>query len=152
MSRLLRISEAAVLAVHTVALLGGREEVLTTREIAGFLAASEAHLSKVLQRLAKSGIVRSVRGPRGGFRLAGDAGEITLLEVYEAIDGPLEEGKCLLGAAVCDGECIMGEVLAQVDEIVRRQLSETKVCDVGAGLKGRDANAKKNNQDRPGPV
>jgi Rrf2 family protein len=135
MSGLLKFSEAAVLAIHTVALLGVKKDrVLTNREIAVFLKASEAHLSKVLQRLARSGFVRSVRGPRGGFVLAGPASETTLLEVYEAIDGPLEDVRCLLGAPVCDGHCIMGDVICEVNALVGKRLSETKVSDVGAAL------------------
>lgn len=135
MSGILRISEAAVLAIHTAALLGAREgEVMTNREIASFLGASEAHLSKVLQRLARSGLVRSVRGPRGGFVLARPGGDVTLLEVYEAIDGPFEECECLLDAPVCKGECVLGDVLLEVNRIVRERLSGTRICDVSISM------------------
>ena len=151
MSGILRISEAAVLAIHTAALLGAREgDILTTREIASFLGASEAHLSKVLQRLARSGLVASVRGPRGGFTLSRPAADVTLLQVYEAIDGPLAESGCLLEAPVCNGQCIMGDVLTKVDAIVREHLAGTRVSEVGISLKRNWDNAKKDNQDRQG--
>jgi Rrf2 family protein len=151
MSGLLKISEAAVLAIHTAALLGvERGRVLTTREIASFLKASEAHLSKVLQRLAKSGFVTSVRGPKGGFMLSGPPEEITLLEIYEAIDGPLGDTRCLLGAPVCDGHCIMGDVLCEVNRLVARRLSETKIAEVGRGLQKGYSGEKRDNQDRQG--
>ncbi len=145
---LLRISEAAVLAVHTAALLAGEEDrVMTTHEVAGFLNASEAHLSKVLQRLSKTGLVTSVRGPKGGFRLARPARTVTLLEVYEAMDGPLPEKECLLDAAVCTGECILGNVLREVGCTVKEHLSGTTLADVRGRLSMGDTGEEKHNQD-----
>ena len=70
MSSVLKISDAATLALHTAVLLADRTEgPLTTKEIALTFGISEAHLAKVLQRLAKAGIVHSGRGPKGGFLL-----------------------------------------------------------------------------------
>lgn len=133
MGGLLRISEAAVLAVHTVALLGAhRGESITTRDIAFALDASEAHLSKVLQQLGKRGVVSSVRGPKGGFALSEGAEELTLLDVYEAMDGPLCETLCLLDAPVCEGRCVMGGLLRDVRGMVRGYLAGSKISDVSA--------------------
>ncbi len=47
------------------------------------------YLLKILQQLVRANILRSKRGPRGGFSLARPAGEITMLEIIEAIDGPM---------------------------------------------------------------
>lgn len=138
MSGLLRISEAAVLAIHTVALLGANEgDVLTNHQIADFLGASEAHLSKVLQRLAKAGFVTSLRGPRGGFQLSRPSEEITLLEVYELIEGALVTSDCLLSAPVCGGNCILGGMIRSVSETLREKLSTTTVSDMAAIFSGR---------------
>lgn len=121
------MSDAAALAVHAAAVLaaasGSRR---STREIAETLSASEAHLSKVLQRLNRVGLVRSVRGPRGGFSLARDPGDITLLEVYEAIEGPFAPRACLLGNAVCGGgSCVMGDLLTDLNDLVHDYLART---------------------------
>ena len=70
MQKVLNISEAYSLALHSLALLAsdnGRS--LTTHQIASTLGASEAHLSKVMQRLTKAGFLNSSRGPGGGFAL-----------------------------------------------------------------------------------
>ncbi len=48
-----------------------------------------AYLLKIMQRMVKANILRSKRGPRGGFTLARPAKEITLLEIIEASDGPI---------------------------------------------------------------
>jgi Rrf2 family protein len=127
MSSLVHVSEAASLALHAAVLLAeAGDAVLTTREIAEALGASEAHLSKVLQRLGRAGLVDSVRGPRGGFRLIRPAKDVTLLEVWEAIEGPLHPTHCLFGRPVCTrAGCIMGGVLSRVDQTVRQYLEQT---------------------------
>lgn len=96
MSGILQISEAASLALHSMALLAKADHLLTTNAIADATNASQAHLSKVLQRLSKAELVSSVRGPSGGFCLARPADTITLLEIYETIEGHLEFSGCLL--------------------------------------------------------
>lgn len=47
------------------------------------------YLLKILQQLVRAGVLRSKRGPRGGFSLARRAEDITLLQIVEAVDGPL---------------------------------------------------------------
>ena len=129
MSNTLRISEATSLALHTAVLLAARPDGLhSAREIADTLHVSEAHLSKVLQRLAHVGLVESVRGPRGGFRLAKSGDKIALLDVYQAIEGPLGSGSCLLGRRVCRGKtCVLGGLLGAVNKQVRDYLSKTRL-------------------------
>lgn len=128
MSGVVRISEAASLALHTVAILAQMDgEKLTTRQIARALNVSEAHLSKVLQRLAKVGIVRSIRGPKGGFTLGKEPGRISMLEVYEAIEGPIQPDECLLGERVCTGVCILGDLVHQINKAVKERLATTKL-------------------------
>ena len=129
MSSVLKISEAAILALHGMAYLAVNPDKLSsTKEIATKLRISEAHLSKVLQRLAKTGLVRSIRGPKGGFVLAKASDEISLLEIYESIDGQLVSSKCLFGDPFYDAnECILGGLLGAIDDQVREYLAETKL-------------------------
>ena len=132
MSSVIKFSEAASLAMHTMVMLAKHpESVLSTHEIATRLGVSEAHLSKVLQRLTRAGLVKSVRGPKGGFVPARPTTDITLLEVYESIEGPLTAKTCLLGRRVCgEGLCILGDLLGTVTEQVRTHLNGTKLSDV----------------------
>jgi len=141
MTSLLKISEAALLALHTACWLSQRGGLATTKEIASSLAVSEAHLSKVLQRLVKAGLVESVRGPKGGFRLGRRAEAMTLLEVYEVIDGRLAPTECLLGTLACGGRCIMGDVIKQVNSLVVERLTGTKVSELGPSLREEPADA-----------
>jgi Rrf2 family protein len=125
----LRISDAASLAMHTMVLLASTpEDVVSTGEIAEVLRASEAHLSKILQRLSKAGLVKSTRGPSGGFKLAKEPEEICLLEVYEAMDGPLPESACLLDTPICVGpDCVLGGILKGIGDELKKYLGKTSL-------------------------
>ena len=137
MSGVLKISDAATLALHTTVLLADRTDgPLTTKEMASTFGVSEAHLAKVLQRLAKARIVLSGRGPKGGFLLAKPADRTTLLEVYEAIEGPLTDSDCLLGVPVCGGtHCILGSLVKNLNAQVRKYFSNTRLSDTTSAFK-----------------
>ncbi|KPK80903.1 MAG: hypothetical protein AMJ81_11140 [Phycisphaerae bacterium SM23_33] len=139
MANMLRISEASSLAMHTMALLAARpERRLSAGRIARILGASQAHLAKVMQRLAKAGLVGSVRGPRGGFALARPAERIALMDVYEAIEGPMPDSRCLLAKPICRGpRCILGGLLKSVNGQVRRQLESTRLSRLAGVLERR---------------
>ena len=131
MANPVHISEAASLGIHAMALLAGSESLtISARVIAKQLNASEAHLAKVLQRLTKAGLLRSTRGPSGGFALLRSPGEISLLEVYEAIEGPLGTNACLFERPMCDGKrCVFGGLLSTVGEQVRDYLGSTALSE-----------------------
>jgi Rrf2 family protein len=133
---LLRISEAASLGLHTMALLAhDRRKRFTNREIAAQLGASEHHLAKVMQRLARAGLIDAIRGPQGGFRLAKVPSKVKLLEVFEAIEGPLTRQDCLLSQRACRGReaCVLGDLVRQVHALVRDHLAHRTLADLAAG-------------------
>jgi len=130
----LKISEAASLGMHALGYLAKREDgPITSREVANRFEISEAHLAKVLQRLVKVELLRSVRGPRGGFMLTRSPETVTLLEVFEAIEGRFEPSQCLLSSAICDGDnCILGKIVVEANNMLRTRLEETTLVDVEA--------------------
>jgi Rrf2 family protein len=62
------------------------------------------YLSKTLNQLAKQGVLASLRGPTGGFRLAQPADELTLAQVVEGFDPDATRRGCLLGRPKCSSE------------------------------------------------
>jgi Rrf2 family protein len=111
-------------------------------EVSTRLKASEAHLSKVFQRMVRGGFVKSIRGPKGGFILAKPPEKIALLQVYETIEGPLSNSRCLLEAPVCRGkECIFGRLLTNVNSEVREHLAETKLSELTGLFKSKKKTA-----------
>lgn len=115
-----------------MAVLAAREpgERVSVGEVATVLGVSAAHLSKVLQRLAQLGYLESRRGPGGGFVLGMAPSEVTLLEIYEAIDGPIRRRACLLKRQICQpGECILGDLVSDIQHNVREHLANTRLSD-----------------------
>jgi len=138
MRGLLKMSDAAVLAIHALALLADADQPMRVAALAEALAASENHLSKVLQGLAKLNMVSSVRGRNGGFTLTADPDSLTMLEIWEAIDGPMDNETCLLGHPEClapEG-CQLSQMVGRVREEVREDLSSTVLSDLRSRVKG----------------
>jgi Rrf2 family protein len=137
MSCAFRISEAASLAIHAAGLIAGApEKPMSVKTIAAALDASEPHLSKVLHRLARLGYLSSTRGRGGGFELARKADEVSLMEIFEAVEGPLVLDSCLLSSNLCDGSsCALGSVLQEINKMLFENLSNTTLAAVGAGLR-----------------
>lgn len=147
MTGMLKISEAANLAIHAVTYIASyNDHIVSTKEIASFHKVSEAHLSKVMQRLVKSGLLKSIRGPKGGFVIEKHYSKITLLDIYEIFEGPLQTTNCLFKTPVCGREtCIFGDLFHKLNTTVKSYLSST-LYDVIQCEKG-IINAQKNNQD-----
>jgi Rrf2 family protein len=130
MAHLLHVSEAASLGIHAMALLAESQlQTVSARTLAHRLNASEAHLAKVLQRLTKAGLLKSLRGPSGGFSLRGNPSDISLLRIYEAIEGHLEDNTCLFERPICNGtRCIFGGLLGSISKQVRDYLAATTLA------------------------
>ena len=130
---MLKISDAVNLGFHAMLLLAlepkGKE--VSVVALAKRLDVSDNHLSKVMQRLSKAGVVKSKRGPKGGFFLAKSPEQIRLLDIYETIDGPLSEETCLLSKPICDGTCcLLGSLLVDMQRQIRSHLTQTTLADI----------------------
>ncbi|NTW24780.1 MAG: Rrf2 family transcriptional regulator [Lentimicrobium sp.] len=111
MAKVVHISEAASLAVHSMVLIAGSTEMLNVNQIADATHSSRNHLAKVMQVLVKNNFLESVRGPKGGFTLKGDPKKINLLEIYQLIEGVLEEHLCGIESGKCPFQtCVFGEL------------------------------------------
>jgi Rrf2 family protein len=77
------------------------QDALSARQIAEDQNFSYTLASKLMQRLQKAGLVESIMGAKGGFRLSRDPSQINLQEVIETIQGPIRLSTCLLGVKTC---------------------------------------------------
>jgi Rrf2 family protein len=126
MKNIIQISEAASLALHGTGLLAYNGRRMSIHEISEIINASDAHLSKVFQRLVREGLVRSVRGPGGGFELTRPPENITLLEVYSAIEGIPSSDTCLLRSGTCPfKKCIFGDLIKDLTQRFLEHLEST---------------------------
>lgn len=76
-------------------------EVVEAQAIAQSQSIPMRFLLKIMPSLIKAGIVRSQRGVGGGYTLAKEPGEITLLDVIEAVEGPFYLNRCLIDESFC---------------------------------------------------
>jgi Rrf2 family transcriptional regulator, iron-sulfur cluster assembly transcription factor len=70
-------------------------------EIAEGVQVPQSFVAKIFQSLAKTGLINSTRGTGGGFTLARSSSQITLLEIVEAIEGPIIPNKCIMRDDKC---------------------------------------------------
>jgi Rrf2 family protein len=131
MSKVVHISEAASLAVHSMGLIATNEEMLNVNNIAEITKSSRNHLAKVLQILVKNDFLTSTRGPKGGFVLKRDASTILLLHLYELMEGPIEKQHCGIQSEKCPFvTCVFGNLADRFSEDFVAYLKITKLSDI----------------------
>lgn len=93
-------------------------------------------LAKVLQKLAKAGLLRSVSGTNGGYQLSRDPRRINALEVIHAIDGPTILASCFTSHGICDQSelCTVREPLRRVHEAILGLLANMTIWQMSQPL------------------
>ena len=89
-------------------------------------------LAKILQTLARAGLLVSHAGTNGGYALARPASQISAFEVIRAIDGPLFITSCITIHGSCDlaGHCTIKEPLRKVNDSIKELLSNIHINDL----------------------
>ncbi|HZY84455.1 MAG TPA: Rrf2 family transcriptional regulator [Gemmataceae bacterium] len=101
----------------------------TARKIAEARGAPKRFLLRPLKALVSAGLLRSAAGPAGGYRLGRPVSRITLLEVVEAVDGPVRGDAPRVGeGGGLDSR--LGAVCERVAEEVRRRLGQVRLSDL----------------------
>jgi Rrf2 family iron-sulfur cluster assembly transcriptional regulator len=93
-------------------------------------------LAKILQQLARKGLLRSSKGPTGGFSLRNSPKEISLIQLVEALDGLSDYQKCVSGLAECtdDAPCGMHDSWKLLRSRIMDYLEQTTIADLAAAL------------------
>ena len=128
----MRLSNAASYAIHALVHMAGRKD---NQPLASHLTAREQgipeqFLLKVLKSLVREGILQSVKGPHGGYRLAKAPKDITLLGIIEAVDGPIQSQDGFVGPQGNRLGKKLQAVWDQANEAVRRQLGKVRLSDL----------------------
>ncbi|MEO1981793.1 MAG: Rrf2 family transcriptional regulator [Fuerstiella sp.] len=125
-------SQTAEYALRAVVFLGNQiGHPCTTAELAGEIAAPPDYLAKVMQGLSRVGIVQSQRGLHGGFKLALDPGELTILDVVNAVDAFHRVDSCPLGRPGHNsGLCPLHRRIDNVMAVAEKTLHDTTIQEV----------------------
>ncbi|MEA4872090.1 MAG: Rrf2 family transcriptional regulator [Synergistaceae bacterium] len=131
MARVAGFSEATYIGLHAMVLIAQKDgERISIRAMAETICVSEAHLAKVILRLAHTGLISTTRGPGGGAVLAKKPKEISFLDIVEAIEGPLENTSCVFGKSHCTcKECIFGDFLIKMTKEAKEWLGSKTLAE-----------------------
>ena len=128
MLKLSKKADYALIAVRHLA-THGAEHSHSAADIAEVYGISPQLLAKVLQRLAKNGLLTARHGSSGGDQLARHPKDISALEVISAVDGPMMITSCVTNHGACDqsNTCTVREPLRKVNESIARVLRAVSI-------------------------
>lgn len=123
-------SQYGMRALVEIALAG--DDPVSLKTVAERQGISQHYLEQIVATLRRHGLVASVRGAQGGYRLARPMTAITALEVVELMEGSVAPVACIEDAASCDytGHCSTESLWRRVDTAVREVLGATTVADL----------------------
>ena len=148
-----RSAEYAIRAfVHLAQLPDGR--YVMVKQIAAEEEIPAHFLAKILQQLARKGLLRSSKGPTGGFSLRIPADEVRLLDIVEALDGLAEYEKCASGLAECsdDMPCPLHDSWKTLRSRIMDYLGRNTIADLAKALEQKRKMIDKQRRTKRAPV
>lgn len=145
----MKLGDGVEQAIHSVGMLAGLSEggVLSAAALAEFHGVSTSYLLKHLQSLSSAGIVATVPGPKGGYRLARTTDRITLLDIVLAVEGPQPAFRCAeirqrgpnpLPGRYFTKPCGINAAMLKAEKAYRAELAKTTVADILGDLAAND--------------
>lgn len=98
----LELTRSADLAIKALTEVAGRDEPVKLADLAALVGTTPAFLAKIARPLVAQGWLESTPGPRGGYT-PGRLSDVAVLDVIEAVEGPTENGMCVLRGGPCGG-------------------------------------------------
>jgi Rrf2 family protein len=138
----LRLSKKADYALIALSYMAapGRRTVVTAREVAQRHSIPVELLAKVLQRLVHAGVLTSIQGINGGYRLAKPPAAVSVAQVVEAIDGPLRLTACDDQSDTCEQllKCNIRDPLHRIRQRIVTALDECSIEELAGTTDGTD--------------
>lgn len=127
----LELTRKTDLAVKALCALDGKDRMKGS-VLADSIGATPGFLAQVIMPLVDRGWVASVPGPTGGYQLAADLSDISILQVIEAIEGPTFNGRCVLDSGPCPHSeiCALHEPWQRARSALVAELSAATVASV----------------------
>ncbi|MFK0209331.1 RrF2 family transcriptional regulator [Agrobacterium sp. NPDC090283] len=145
----MKLGDGVEQAIHSVGMLAGLSKggVLSAAALAEFHGVSTSYLLKHLQSLSNAGIVATVSGPKGGYRLARTTDAITLLDIVLAVEGPQPAFRCAeirqrgpnpLPGRYFTRPCGINAAMLKAEKAYRAELAKTTIADILGDLAAND--------------
>lgn len=130
----LEVTRKTDLAVRALLELANSQRRMKGPELADRVGSTAGFLSQVLNPLVRQGWFSSEVGPSGGYALSANLGELSVLSVIEAIEGPTDSGRCVLADRACGAErpCALHRPWSLARERLTAELGEFRVAALGA--------------------
>ncbi len=136
----LEITRRTDLATRALLMLDGvdRNERTKAAALAEAVGTTPGFLSQAMSPLVANGWVRSDPGPTGGYRLTADLAEVSVLDVIEAVEGPTDDGRCVLEDRACaasgaSGPCALHQPWLHARGDLLGRLAATPLAGLAAG-------------------
>jgi Rrf2 family protein len=122
-----RQADYAIRAVRYLAKQGSDKRV-STSTVAREMQIPPSFLAKIISQLSIAGLLKTSRGARGGVTLSRDPKDISVLDVVEAIDGPILLNECVANNKSCvfEDDCLVHPIWIEVQESLVSKLRETR--------------------------
>lgn len=128
------ITQETDYAMRIMYCLAGKNTRCEARVLGEEMCVSLRFALKILGKLASAGLVKSFKGNRGGYELARPAGEITMLDVLCAVEGPCRLSRCVEGVGSCNrgvsGACAFQRVYKEISDIANERLASVNFADL----------------------
>ena len=121
----MKLSLAAELALRGSLVLAEHygQGLVTLQDVCAARKLPKQYLTKIFASLARADLVTAIRGKRGGYRLNRPPGQITVLEIVEAVEGPIILNFCQHKPPLCDQKnCPIRPVWADLQKVIRAKL------------------------------
>jgi Rrf2 family protein len=129
----MRLTRASSYALHAVVYMSAQKQnrPVASHHIAQARGIPERFLLKVLKPLVSARVLHSIKGPNGGYRLARSPSDITMLDIVEAVDGPIR-GQAPLAQQEGDGHLDrrLEDICNQSADQLRKQLKKVRISDL----------------------
>jgi Rrf2 family protein len=145
----MKLSDGVEQAIHSMAMLAclGEGSTLSAAALADYHGISPSYLLKHMQALSAAGLVETIPGPKGGYRLARSPDSINLLNIVLAVEGSQPAFRCNeirqrgpnpLPARYFEKPCGIAAVMLAAERVYRAELAKTSIADLMQDLKETD--------------
>ena len=91
-------------------------------EISENLNLSENYLEQLVRMLKKDGLIKSSRGPKGGYKINNDLNKITIGQILRSLEGDMTTSECVSGKVNCDKKCDAYDLFTKLDFLINQAI------------------------------